>query len=184
MTAEPSLDRRIRRTRKAIRLALQHLLAERPFDEITIREIAEVADISYTTFFRHFSDKESVLSDLADDEIGRLLDLALPIFVAENSFASAVALCENVKRNDRLWLALLAGGAAGNVRASFIRQTEQRSENWASKAVWLPAEVGSTILVGITVEVLAWWLGKAPHEPPEKIAGILNRFFSLVSVQR
>ncbi len=179
LTNEQPMDRRTRRTRKALRLALQHLLGEKSFDQITVREIAAEADVAYTTFFRNYPDKESLLSDLADEEIATLLDLTLPIFSEKSSYASSLALCEYVKGNERLWGALLTGGAAGNIRETFIAQTEMRSDQWPTVSDWLPPSLGTSILCGLTLEVLAWWLGKEPHKSPEEIAGILDRFLNL-----
>ena len=181
MNVEAQPDRRIRRTRKALRLALQHLLADRPFEQLTIRDIAEEADISYPTFFRHYPDKDSLLSDLADAEIAALLDLTLPMFSAGDSFRSALALCEHVQRGARLWQALLTGGAASNVRALFVAQVEQRAALWPERNGWLPAEVGTAILSGVTLELLAWWLGKAPQRSAEDVARILDRFFAVTA---
>jgi AcrR family transcriptional regulator len=175
---EAPTDRRARRTRKALLLALEHLLATRQFDQITIRDIAAEADIAYPTFFRHYPDRESLLSDLAADEISALLDLTLPMFAAQDGYASSLALCEHVRRHERLWAVLLTGGAAANVRALFVAQTEQRAEQWPPRNEWLPADVGTAILCGATLEVLAWWLGKVPHKPSEEVARILSRFFA------
>jgi AcrR family transcriptional regulator len=175
---EEQTDRRTRRTRTALLRALEHLLAIRQFDQISIRDIAAEADIAYPTFYRHYPDRESLLSDLAADEISALLDLTLPLFTAQESYASSLALCEHVRRHERLWAVLLTGGAAANVRALFVAQTERRAEQWPPRNDWLPADVGTAILCGATLEVLAWWLGKTRHKPSEEVARILSRFFA------
>jgi AcrR family transcriptional regulator len=179
LNIQKPLDKRTRRTRKALRLALQHLLLERPFEQITVREIAEEADTAYTTFFRNYADKDSLLSDLADEEISALLDLTLPIFAEESSFASSLALCEAVHRNARLWGALLTGGAAGKIRETFIAQTEMKEDLWAVRSDWLPSSLGAPLLCGIALEILSWWLGKEPYKSAEEVAGIMDRFFRL-----
>lgn len=179
MSTEKPVDRRTRRTRKTLRLALQQLLLEKPFDQITVRAIAEEADIAYTTFFRNYPDKESLLSDLADEEIAALLDRTLPIFSSDSSHASSLALCDYVKDHERLWGALLTGGAAGNIREIFIAKTEARSNQWPAINDWLPPALGTSILCGITLEVLTWWLGKDPTRPIEEVSVILDRFFEL-----
>lgn len=179
LSTDKPVDRRTRRTRKLLRLALQHLLLQKSFDQITVREIAREADIAYTTFFRNYADKDSLLSDLADEEIAALLDLTLPIFAAESSYASSLALCEYVKNNERLWGVLLTGGAAGNIRESFIAQTELRADQWPDRQPWLPPSLGTSVLCGITLEVLGWWLGKEPYKSVEEVASILDRFFRL-----
>ena len=174
-------DRRIRKTRKALRLALQHLLLDKPFEQITIRDIAGEADIAYTTFFRHYPDKDSLLSELANDEISELLDLVLPLFSPGDSHSSTLAMCRHVHDNERLWLALLTGGAAGNIRELFIEQVESRFDEWPAVIEWLPPEISATILCGVTIDLLAWWLSKAQDTPVEEVAGMLDRIYALTA---
>ena len=47
-------DRRIKRTRNALNQALAELVTEKAYDEITIQEIADRADIGHRTFYRHY----------------------------------------------------------------------------------------------------------------------------------
>ena len=57
------------RTRRTLLDALLRLIEARPFDQITIREIAGEAGIGYATFFRHYPSKDALLQDLASGEI-------------------------------------------------------------------------------------------------------------------
>src|SRR5436305_623348 len=109
-----SLDARMVRTRAALRDALLVLLEQKPFEQITIREIAAQSGTGYATFFRHYETKGELLNDIAAAEIGGLLALALPVlFVETDSRAAARTLCAYVDERRTLWSALLTGGAAG-----------------------------------------------------------------------
>ena len=55
------LDRRIVRTRKLLSNALIQLILEVGFDNITIRQLTDTADIGYATFYRHFDSKDELL---------------------------------------------------------------------------------------------------------------------------
>src|SRR6516164_8196261 len=68
-------DRRIQRTQKALRDALIALALERGYEAVTIRDIADRADIAYSTFFRHYPDKEALLRDMAQESIGTLNEM-------------------------------------------------------------------------------------------------------------
>ena len=62
---EAPTDARQVRSRSALAAALLELLEERPFDQLTIREITARAGTGYATFFRHYPDKEALLHDVA-----------------------------------------------------------------------------------------------------------------------
>jgi len=71
MLAKPP-DRRTRKrlaTRQRISDIASSLFIERGFDEVTVQEIAEAADVSRMTVFNHFSRKEDMFFDL--DQEGR-----------------------------------------------------------------------------------------------------------------
>lgn len=174
---EATMDRRMRKTRRAIREALQSLLQSNAIEQITIKDIAAEADIGYTTFFRHFQTKEASLADLADSEAAELLDYSFPLLEAEDSRASCVALCRHVEAKRRVWSALLTSGAASFVREALAAHTVEKSKDWPDKRTWLPAGVGTTLIIGLTIEVLTWWLTHAPQFSADQVAEIMDRLF-------
>ena len=54
-------DARAVRSARAMEAALLALLARKPLEQITIREVAAEAGVSYATFFRHHPTKEALL---------------------------------------------------------------------------------------------------------------------------
>jgi AcrR family transcriptional regulator len=54
-------DRRIQRTQKLLHQALVSLLAERPYETITVKDILERAEVGRSTFYMHFHDKDELL---------------------------------------------------------------------------------------------------------------------------
>lgn len=170
-------DRRVRKTRSAIRGAIKRLLQSQGVDQFTIKDIAEKADIGYTTYFRHFPSKEAALADLADSVSSDLLAESLPLLSSQDSRASCLALCRHVDANRSVWSALLSGGAASFVRSSLARITLERSQEWPMPQSWIPADAGTLLATGMVVEVLTWWLTHAPDLSPESVAEIMDRTF-------
>jgi AcrR family transcriptional regulator len=68
-------DRKKNRTRQDLVDAATKLFATRGFDETTTEDIAEAADVSQRTFFRHFPSKEAVLYGDMDDLLVRFREI-------------------------------------------------------------------------------------------------------------
>jgi AcrR family transcriptional regulator len=163
------------RSRAALLEALLVLLEQKPFDQITIREIARTAGVGYATFFRHYPTKEALLEELASDQIDALLQLTLPVLYETNSHNSTIALFSYVDEHRKLWTALLTGGAAGIVRETFLRQAKQIQFPDEKAPSWLPRDLGVVYATTATAEIIAWWLQHGQHLSVAEIAGILNR---------
>lgn len=168
-------DARQVRSRGALNAALLALLEEKPFDQLTIREITARARTGYATFFRHYPTKEALLSDVASEEIAGLLAKTLPILHDSNSYESTLALCQYVSEHSGLWSALLTGGAAAIVRREFIRQALGLAETEQNKRDWLPSDLCVVHGTGSTIDILAWWLSRDREYSAERIATILHR---------
>ena len=64
--AEMTMGRRERKkaaTRQALADAALRLFLEHGYDQVTVRDIAEAADVSTTTLFKHFPGKEALVFD-------------------------------------------------------------------------------------------------------------------------
>lgn len=55
------VDRRVQKTRQALRDALTELIRERPYDEITVQHLTERAQVARSSFYVHFRDKDDLL---------------------------------------------------------------------------------------------------------------------------
>ena len=57
-------DRRVEKTRNAIINAFKEMIIEKDFNEITIKELAERANINRKTFYLHYESMEEILFDV------------------------------------------------------------------------------------------------------------------------
>ena len=60
-------ERKKAQTRQALADAATQLFTERGYDNVGVREVAEAADVSLSTLFKHFPNKESLVFDLDAD---------------------------------------------------------------------------------------------------------------------
>lgn len=171
-SASAYLDPRAIRSQQALRNALLTLLESKAFEQITIRDIAAAAGIGYSTFFRHHPTKESLLSDVAAQQISSLINLSMPIMDAHDMRAGSTALFSYVYAHRPLWLTLLTGGASGAIRDEFLRQAREIAKFRVPTDSKLPTELGSLLIVSGTIELLAWWLSQPSPLPIDQIAEI------------
>jgi AcrR family transcriptional regulator len=165
-------DARTVRTREALREALLKLLRKKPLEQITIRDIAAAADISYVTFFRHHTTKEALLHDIAAEQVQQLAALMLPALEASDTLAASTALFVYVDSHRKLWSTLLTGGAAAVLREEFLKSANEVAEGRSDPNNWLPPELAVTLNVIATIEVLSWWLRQRRPMPISRVAQI------------
>lgn len=69
------VDRRITKSQEAIKKAVTELMSEKSFDEITIQDIADRADVNRGTIYLHYADKYDLLDKMIEEHINNLRDL-------------------------------------------------------------------------------------------------------------
>ena len=59
-------DRRIQKTRKALRDALHSLVLDRGYDDLSVQDITDKANLGRATFYLHFREKDELLEEIAE----------------------------------------------------------------------------------------------------------------------
>lgn len=168
-------DARAVRTREALRQALLRLLELKSLEQITIRDICDVSAVGYTTFFRHHPTKEALLNDVAAEQIGQLIGLAMRAAEAANTRAGGHALFAYVDKHRKLWTTLLTGGAEGAMRDEFLRLSRQIASTLAPDDHWPPSDIVIALVASSTIELLNWWLRQKKPLTIEQMAEIFER---------
>ncbi len=70
-----STDRRVVRTKRAIRHAFFKLLDERDYDKITVAALAREADIDRKTFYLHYASIDEVADEIIRENAERIVDI-------------------------------------------------------------------------------------------------------------
>ena len=60
-------DRRISKSKTAMRNALIQLIEEKEFNKITVTDIVERADLNRGTFYKHYKSQTDILLELTED---------------------------------------------------------------------------------------------------------------------
>ncbi|WP_323703177.1 TetR-like C-terminal domain-containing protein [Mammaliicoccus sp. Dog046] len=65
-------DRRVRKSKNAIKKAFIELLKENRIEKITIQEISDLADVNRGTFYLNYEDKYALLDEMENEQIEKI----------------------------------------------------------------------------------------------------------------
>jgi AcrR family transcriptional regulator len=179
--SDKKTDARVRRTRDALGDALVALMQEKPFDTITVQEVLDRAQVSRSTFYSHYSDKDDLLMSDAE-EFFEAISMALSahgdkshrVFPVQEFFTHLSdvqpffkALVKSGKYQENMELA----------RGHFARGIERRlAELPRSKSIppnQLPAIAFTH--AGALLSLLTWWLDRGMRESPAEMDELFHR---------
>ncbi len=176
-------DRRVIRTRRLLGEALIDLSLEKGFDEISIQEITNHADVGYRTFFRHYENKEALLNDVLEGILQEVLKLMAPR-IADNSdhmdfvvipAKNITFLFEHAKVNNNLYRVLLdsRSGMWETImdfacKAAILNM--QKSPNHS-----IPTEIVANHIVSSLISMIRWWLDHDMPYSPDQMGGYANQ---------
>lgn len=67
------MDLRVKKTKRAIRSAFYELIKEKPLEKITVKEIAERAEINKTTFYAHYETVYDLVDQLEQEAVAEVI---------------------------------------------------------------------------------------------------------------
>ena len=70
-----ALNRSVRKTRRKLQTSLTQLMQQKPFQEISVRELAEQADINRGTFYLHYHDVNEMVRSIEKELLQSLRDI-------------------------------------------------------------------------------------------------------------
>lgn len=71
-------DNRVRYTKMVIKESLLQILAKKPIQQVTVKEICEVAQINRATFYLHYSDPYDLLEKIEDEMFNDVSTSVIP----------------------------------------------------------------------------------------------------------
>ncbi|WP_425578505.1 TetR/AcrR family transcriptional regulator [Streptomyces gulbargensis] len=165
---KPAGDRRVRRTRAALRQALVELVLDKGFHAVTVEEITERADVGRATFYAHYRDKEDLLvgivRDLAEDR-ERLLPAVRQAHAEGFTGLPVKYIFEHAEQERPVYQVILRGEGDGralreftdlirtHAEAAFRARTEQ-----LAVTPRIPLDVVARAWTGELIGLLTWWV--------------------------
>ena len=167
------MDVRVARTRKRLQEALFALARERGLEEISISDIAEYAGVNRSTFYQHYSDKETVLADALDAlaaEAGAQLETIVEWTL--DPPAPLVTFLEHVEANVDLYRGAFSYPGS-TVVVSRLRKhvsvaVHDLADQRGDQAV--PLDMVAAGVAGTIIGVMSAWLARDPLPPASEAA--------------
>jgi AcrR family transcriptional regulator len=170
----PKTDRRINRTRRQLADAFIQLCLERDYEQLTLRDLTERADIGYATFFRHYSDKESLLNAILEESISTLISSVNALSDQPELMMTTLfkQLLEQPERYQMLvktrHISHLLERVMTIGSAMFIEQfAHQLKAN-------IPPDLAARHVIGAVINLIEWWLEPSNRIDPKRMGELIN----------
>ena len=108
---EKKEDRRVRRTKKLLTQALTQLLQEKQINEITVKELTELADMNRGTFYLYYKDMFDMLEKIEDgmfEALDAIVSLHEHADVSQQTRAILLDLFRFIEDNQEMCRVLLS----------------------------------------------------------------------------
>lgn len=175
------MDRRQRKTREAIFVAFTSLLSKKNYNQISVQEIIDAADVGRTTFYAHFETKDFLLKELCEELFNHIINTAMGLPHGHYHYSCDYAsdsvflhLLHHLQENDLNILELLSCENneiflryfKSNLKKLIISQyaDEGKLKNSVLPEDYLINHISSSF-----VETVSWWIDRKMSEPPETI---------------
>ena len=176
-------DRRIRKTKQVLRQSFASLLAEKPLEDITVKELTERADINRGTFYCHYKD----IYDLKDQIERELFDEFVAVidgYGVDNLRRELRSVMTDVFRflqRNKEFGTIISSYKTDSLFFSWVRSEIfrrglsewQRIYGFQDSIQW---DYYLDFVVAGCVTMLQSWIQKGMREPPEEMGALSERF--------
>lgn len=182
------MDRRQQKTRKAIYDAFTALLSEKNYNNITVQNIIDVANVGRTTFYAHFETKDDLLKSLCEELFGHIIISATDSAHSYGLYSQISApqsvfchLLQHLQKNDNNILGLLSSKSSDLFLQYFKDSMNELIQNQfiirkTEFSMDIPQDFLVNHITGSFVEMVNWWIKGHMQQTPEE----LDKYFCAV----
>ncbi|WP_128655600.1 TetR/AcrR family transcriptional regulator [Paenibacillus sp. 598K] len=179
-----TLDRRVRKSQAAIKQAVIELMHEKHFDQVTIQDISDRADVSRRTIYLHYLDKYDLLDKLIEEQIGEMRAVCEQADEDADYETMGEVWFEYFERHHLFFSAMLASKGSPFFRTRFLaffleelRRPRDGGPDKGRAAIDAAEEVDDQFLGAAIVGVVEWWF---KHERPLSPSVMAQRLGALL----
>lgn len=176
-------DRRIRKTKEALRNAVFSLIVEKGYDAVTVQDILDRANVGRSTFYNHFVDKQDVfrsgfesLCDILQQRVNKKAPGPEPLSFSLELYRQCLAPSMR-----RLYTAIYEH-PAGVIVMRWLSELVAKLVRLELPKIFprganVPDEALVQFVVGSYIGVLRWSMS-APDVTPEQLDAIFRRLIA------
>ena len=176
MNTRMNTDRRRRKSQEAIKKALVELITVKKFDQITIQDISDKADVGRRTFYLHYMDKFDLLDQLIDEQMQEMRQLCDSSEKDADYQEMGLAWFQYFENRALFFSAMLTNKGSSFFRSrllDFFLHELKKDE------VACPDEVDIQFLGAAIVGIVEWWFEQGKPFPPaimaQRVGSLLER---------
>lgn len=191
-------DRRVTRTRSALRQALMELIRKKGYEALTVEEITRHANLGRATFYLHYRDKDDLLLEefslLARERVEALSAIPFSVWmpggesiVSDNRPVQPFLMVfQHVADNAALYRILLknqgSNRIAGRIREILIESINEFVQTKAKTdpipiLFEVPVDLLAAYFNGALVSTIDWWLENMEKYSAEEVTRMFQRLF-------
>jgi AcrR family transcriptional regulator len=174
-------DRRINRTREALFQTLSTLMLEKRYDDITVQDIIDRANVGRSTFYAHFQDKEDLASSLFAHVLDSLTGAMEKNDLTLHNFLPGRDLFEHIREHYPMFKALTSGRGLdlffGKGQEYWSKRMAERLQAMlpAGQESSIPIPILATYISGTFVTLLKWWVDNKMPYTSDRMAEIVEQ---------
>lgn len=166
------MDPRIARTRQSLRDALFSLAREHSLEDISISKVAEHASINRSTFYQHYTDRDSLLADALDAVTDSVVARAEATPVGpEDARDILMTYLQHIEQYAPLYRQVLSESGSATVQSRVRSHIEgvlvATLDAPGVTLKGMPLNIAAASIAGAAVGIIRAWLTMA--EPPKPI---------------
>lgn len=175
-TPQKKEDRRVRRTKKLLTQALTQLLQEKQINEITVKELTDLADMNRGTFYLYYKDVFDMLEKIEDglfEALDEIVSLHEHDDVSHQTTPILLDLFHFIEENQEMCRVLLSPHGDMNFLHRLNQVVREKClQMWPNEEEKKDAtfEYHYSFVVYGCVGVFRAWLNGNCQEPAEKMA--------------
>lgn len=185
MRTKKGSDRRTQRTRRRLSSALVELVKEKRFDDITVQNVIERADVGRATFYSHFRDKEDLFEQQWEQFNERLAQQIDWDKAGKDSFVPVASFFQHLQEVQPFYRGLVR---SRKIDAMFKRGIEYLTNHIETalnqrlkpraRPVDVPIPILSNYLASEFFALLKWWLDAGMPYTPESMDKVFHRLIN------